>query len=217
MHPALGVFGDELKFCRRHALYDLADYLEFTDQKASIRALQRLACAKGMADDDSAFAWLDYQIAERVCEWLNKFPQPGDDLVLQALGELSSGSRAQKLVGLSMQMRPELHVFSRWLRENHLPDVILQAVRRRMGSASTRQSIADLPEDLSDDEDEEMQPEPELEPDTHSEDSESDGNDDERAPTLSGAEVEPSDPAVAFPRVHREFTRRIIEYRRIRQ
>ena len=43
--------------------YDLADYLEFTDQKASVRAKQRLAVAKGLTDDDSIWAWCeDYQV-----------------------------------------------------------------------------------------------------------------------------------------------------------
>ena len=216
LHPALGVFADELKFCRRHALYDLADYLEFTDQKASVRAKQRLACAQGLADDDSAFAWLEYHVAERVVEWLNKFPEPRDDFVLRALEEDAGGSRAQKLVGLSMQMRPEFHVFACWLRENHLPDTLLQSVRRRMGRAQVGQSIADLPDELSDDEESEPEPEPEPAED-EDEDSEDDG-DGELASTLSGSEeVHRREFAVAFPRAHREFNRRIIEYRRIRQ
>ena len=219
MHPALGVFTDELKFCRRHALYDLADYLEFTDQKASIRAMQRLACAKGLADDDSAFAWLDYQIAERVFEWLNLFPQPRDEFVLHVLEETAGGSRAQKLAGLSMQMRPELHVFSCWLRENHLPHAILQAVRRRMGSANAGHSIADLPDELSDDEDTQPEPEPEQEQEPAQYESADSGDEEPGPPQLApratvvrSEEDERREFATAFPRAHREFNRRIVEY-----
>jgi hypothetical protein len=133
LHPALGVFDDNLGFCRAHGLYDLADYLEFRDKRTLVRAKQRLRWAQGlsMTEDVQSDLWtlIDVDCVARVADWVTRGPAPADFFVLRVLEEdAGDSSKARRLAHLNLQLRPEMRVVQAWLDENHLPQMLLRHI-----------------------------------------------------------------------------------------
>ena len=163
IHQALGVFEDNLKFCRAHGLHELAHYLELREKRTLVRAKQRLRWAQGLktADEDyqtALWSLIDVDCVARVADWLTRGPAPADFFVFRVLGE--DAGDGLEVPQMLLHLRPEMRVVKAWLDENHLPPKFLRHISAGLSSKPQDLFVAGIMA-IDHDEADEIQTEPE--------------------------------------------------------